>query len=61
MNRYQIEKLVDGIAEQIIPKVFPDKESATKIAEMLTELAQLNGADYIEFRAIPEQFENTIH
>ena len=57
--RYQIEK-DDGITPQISVAVFPDIESARRAAEMLTELAQLQGMDIV-FRAIPEQFENTIH
>ena len=57
--RYQIEK-DDGIAPQISVAVFPDIESAKRVALLLTEMAQLQGMDIV-FRVIPEQFDNTIH
>jgi len=57
--RYQIEK-DDGISEQVSVIVFPDMQSAKKVALLLTETAQLQGMDIV-FRVIPEQFEATIH
>ena len=57
--RYQIEK-DDGTAEQISVMVFPDIESAKKVALLLTQIAQWQGMDIV-YRVIPEQFETTIH